>query len=1117
MNRRVPRIGVVIIPNDPFWVQVENFIIQQLGPSLVPLDTEDIPSRPLTLEEQADVLDRLIALDLDALVCGTLPRTLFMNIINYGLPVVSLDEIEDLYEVQAELPGLTSLRSLEKTGALSGEFLAAQMHGAGRILCIKGEAGLMDFNASRMAGLERALQPYPGITIDTISTSWIYEQALLDLERKFARMEVGNAFGIASGIANGNAAGIYAAGGHTAGSYAAIYGLSDSIALAARDARRKLGLSNDQTLIVGTNGDPLALAAVADGSLAATVSIPTKEFAGQAAALALQAAAGKVLPRHYGFTPTLVTKANVAEESRQKLIDIAGMPSRLVGVNRQAEQSRLKQLEVSVAVSRSVSSLRERGQLIGEAARLISANYSYDQVLFYGWSEADQTFHLEYPQDAAGAAAQADKRLALNQSGLLGEALKRNKPIFILDITHSRRFTPEAASPDDLSRGVLPVCFGERTLGCLDLRSQQPARLKRQDLLGLQALAEQLGVAIRNSELYSEAVAARLAAEKANQLKTRLLANVSHELRAPLNVIMGYTRVALNDPNPYQAELPPQLYTDLEHVYASGEHLLRLINDLLDLSRAEIGELELFPETIATRSFLEDVFHNQARIYTEGDAHKITWELQLPARLPMIQADPVRLRQVLLNILVNARKFTREGKITLGAEIFPPHLHLWVKDTGPGIPFDEQELIFQPFVTIEHSDRRPEGVGLGLSITRRLVALHGGTLTLDSAPGRGSTFHIFLPLPTLAGRPSQLPEGETRQTLLLLSSRDELPGAVLALNQHSGWQVRRIRPGDDLNAVLAETRPAMLAWEMNQDDRRDWELIHQLRDHPQASLLPFMVYGPDPPGSGTTPGGLTGLFTKPVNGQKLIDTLTVLRPADTSGPILIVDDDPESRQRYKILVEKALPGLEVCMACDGAEALKLLACAAPCLVLLDLMMPGVDGFEVLSQIRAEPRTHSVPVIILSGKILTAEDIHRLDYTRVAFQSKDILSPEELQGCLRRVFENAESLPQPTSKIVKQVLSRIQQSYPQPLSRADLAAGVCVTESYLSKIFRQEVGISPREYLTRYRVNVAKELLAETDESITSLARRVGFEDSAYFSRVFHNYTGMSPQSWRKMA
>src|SRR5450759_4085840 len=108
MNRRVPRIGVVIIPNDPFWVQVENFIIQQLGPSLVPLDTEDIPSRTLTLEEQADVLDRLIALDLDALVCGTLPRTLFMNIINYGLPVVSLDEIEDLYEVQAELPGLTS-------------------------------------------------------------------------------------------------------------------------------------------------------------------------------------------------------------------------------------------------------------------------------------------------------------------------------------------------------------------------------------------------------------------------------------------------------------------------------------------------------------------------------------------------------------------------------------------------------------------------------------------------------------------------------------------------------------------------------------------------------------------------------------------------------------------------------------------------------------------------------------------------------------------------------------------------------------------------------------------------------------------------------------------------
>ncbi|HUV90803.1 MAG TPA: substrate-binding domain-containing protein, partial [Anaerolineae bacterium] len=174
------------------------------------------------------------------------------------------------------------------------------------------------------------------------------------------------------------------------------------------------------------------------------------------------------------------------------------------------------------------------------------------------------------------------------------------------------------------------------------------------------------------------AEAARRVAEEGNQLKTRLLANVSHELRTPLNIILGYTMVALAKPNPYGITLPAAFHDDLGHVHSSGEHLLRLINDLLDVARAEMHELHLFPEEIAPRLFLDEVFQSAAHGLSSKAG--VTWRLHLPDHLPAIKADPMRLRQILFNLLSNAHKFTKSGEIVLGAEAEPPHLHLWVAD-----------------------------------------------------------------------------------------------------------------------------------------------------------------------------------------------------------------------------------------------------------------------------------------------------------------------------------------------------------------------------------------------------------------------------------------------------
>src|SRR6185295_8575813 len=220
----------------------------------------------------------------------------------------------------------------------------------------------------------------------------------------------------------------------------------------------------------------------------------------------------------------------------------------------------------------------------------------------------------------------------------------------------------------------------------------------------------------------------------------------------------------------------------------SCEHLTRLINDLLDLSRAEINQLDIFPETIATRSFLEDVFHSMA----DTCSGEVAWRLSLPDRLPVIQADPVRLRQIFLNLLSNARKFTTSGQIVLGAAVDPPHLHFWVQDTGSGIQVGLQERIFEPFVTVERLGQRSEGIGLGLSITRRLVALHGGVMSLESQLGQGSTFHIYLPLPNLAGKFSAPPAGMGKSVLLVLSTGAETSQTFLNLAVQMRLPIRKI-------------------------------------------------------------------------------------------------------------------------------------------------------------------------------------------------------------------------------------------------------------------------------------------------------------------------------------
>jgi AraC-like DNA-binding protein/DNA-binding response OmpR family regulator len=444
-------------------------------------------------------------------------------------------------------------------------------------------------------------------------------------------------------------------------------------------------------------------------------------------------------------------------------------------------------------------------------------------------------------------------------------------------------------------------------------------------------------------------------------------------------------------------------------------------------------------------------------------------------------------------------------------------LHIWVQDTGIGIPVEMQERIFEPFVTAGHANRRLEGAGLGLTITRRLVALHCGSIRLESRPGQGSTFHVYLPLPTLRDRPSRLQEA-TQPVLLVISSHDQPAAEIVEFSRRQGLEIQKLRSSDDIDAILQRVQPAALAWDLTSAIPDDWVIVRRLRSHPNLSQAPFMLYGQAPGKRTALSFGMTDFVVKPVDGGPLMEAINAISPRHDAGPILIVDDDPEILELYQQVIVREFAGYPIQTAADGASALARMSEQAPCLVILDLMMPEMDGFDVLDWMRANERTRRIPVLVLSSRVLTIDDAKRLErHALVTLQSKGILSQDEIVASLHQVLFSREALPQHTSMLVKRAVVYFHQNYARPFLRWEIADAIGVSEDYLSRIFRQELGLSPWEYLNRYRILQARELLRHTNYNIGTLARQVGFKDPAYFSRVFRKVTGLSPSAYREQS
>jgi CheY-like chemotaxis protein len=498
--------------------------------------------------------------------------------------------------------------------------------------------------------------------------------------------------------------------------------------------------------------------------------------------------------------------------------------------------------------------------------------------------------------------------------------------------------------------------------------------------------------------------------QEANRLKREFLANMSHELRTPLNAIIGFSELMIDaEESNYDAATKTRFLTQ---IHTSGKHLLGLINDILDLSKVEAGQMELRMQPVDGAQVVAQVLST-----IEPLAAKKSIKVEAAyAGLGRLTADAAKLRQMLLNLVANAIKFTPEGgTVTVSAAQGPSSVEISVEDTGIGISAEDQAKIFREFHQIDTGPgRREQGTGLGLALTRRFAQLHGGDVTVRSEVGRGSVFTLRLPVQApkpevvaAPARPASAAADSSRPLVLVIE--DDQGAAELLTRQleGGGFRTHVARTGTDAIAAARAMHPAAITLDILLPELDGWEVMSRLKADPETSEIPVIVVSViDNPDLGLALGALD-YFVKPVDGGRLVNRLKRmnLKPRTGGGAatVLVVDDEAANRHWLTRILEPA--GFTVSLASGGREAIDLAKASPPDLVLLDLMMPEVTGFDVVQALRSDSRTEDTPIMILTARHLTEDDKRQLNGHVSTILSRGSVGGSDLVGLLQQVVEN----------------------------------------------------------------------------------------------------------------
>jgi signal transduction histidine kinase/DNA-binding response OmpR family regulator len=498
----------------------------------------------------------------------------------------------------------------------------------------------------------------------------------------------------------------------------------------------------------------------------------------------------------------------------------------------------------------------------------------------------------------------------------------------------------------------------------------------------------------------AEVAVARDEAMKATRAKSQFLASMSHELRTPLNAIIGYSEMLHEE----AADLGQESFLpDLVKIREAGKHLLSLINDILDLSKIEAGKMDVLLENFAVADLIRQV---QSVIEPLMAKNANTLVVDCAPDLGAMRSDQTKLRQNLFNLLSNASKFTKEGKITLAARRVAHDDGDWlefkVSDTGIGMTPEQLGRLFQAFAQAEASTSRDYGgTGLGLAITRHFCRMLGGEVAVESTPGAGSTFTITLPaiVPDATAEVVTPAAGPTPSaatgTVLIIDDDKAIHDLLERELAAKGYRVLHAVGGREGLKIAKQSRPDVITLDIIMPDLDGWSVLKTLKDDMELRDIPVVlvtIMGDRDMGFAL---GAADYITKPINREMLLAAVNRHASSAAGAQILVVDDDWKTRDMLRRTLAKE--GWTVAEASNGREAISLLERARPGLVLLDLMMPEMDGFEVLERMRRDEDWRDIPVIIVTAKDLTRAEVDQLNghvvkiLQKGAYQRSDLLT------------------------------------------------------------------------------------------------------------------------------